>query len=189
MGKRGPARKPGKRKNGRLTTEARQAAFTRQERETISVAMEARKRLFGLTDQRARDQLGGSVIGRMKQAGILTNVQYEAAMTYIHQAESYHKAMSGPKEPGAVDMNQVRGLSATDGQTQAKRDKTARQRYEAAKRAVQDAQNELRGTGNLWGALDFYLFRDYQAYNLEGDLKLALNALSRHYGLMGTCAA
>lgn len=189
MGRRGPQPKPGKRKNGRLTDQARQDAFNTEQRDTMSVAIEARKRHHGLNEERARDQLGGSVVGRMKQSGLLTSPQYEAAMTYIRQVSDYHHAQGGPKEPGAMDLNRVFGQVPTNPETQAERDRKAKDRYEAARKAIQAAQNELGGRGNLWGAIDLFLIRDKHIYELEGELRQALNALSRHYGLMGTVAA
>jgi len=192
MGKRGPKRQPGKRwANGDLVQtpsaiEARrEAAFSAEQVDAMAVAIEARKRLWNLDADTARDAMAGDVVGRMRIAGQLSKAQHAASVTYRRQYADYQRARESPKQPGAVDLNRARGLVNVDEDTWTKWASRARARHEAARQAVTEAQTHIGNAGNLWGAMEVFLSRDVYVPSLEGDLKLALNALSRHYGLVG----
>lgn len=189
MGRRGPKKQPGKREpSGRLSRETSAAKqrnidhMQREEIETLSPALEARERIWGVGKDKSRDQLAGSFVGRLRLAGELSQPQYEAALIYLEECRNNSIACRSPKEPGAVDLNATHGASNFEN---VKRSVDARRRYEASRAAVMEKQIEIRGTGNLFGALSVCVLDDKPATNLVGDLRTALNALAKHYGIDG----
>ena len=199
MGRRGPKRKAVTRQpNGQpsrskaaLDTRAKLAreGLDREQQDMIAVGIEARQRVFGLPVTVSRDQMAGCAVGRYCLLGGkdgITRLQYDAAMLYLADCEAYSRAIATPGIPRAVDLNATGGQNHHEnvGKVLA----TIRS-HEAMVKAVQSAQNELRNTANLFGALDAVIRRDVMLDHLLGDLRTALNALVRHYGIDGRAAA
>lgn len=188
MGRRGPRRKPGTREpNGRLSGKPQNVsarlndALDRDERETIAVAMEARQRVFGIVLEECRDQRAGSFVGRLRMRGELSQPQYEAAVKWQEGAERYSWAVGSAvaKPPKAIDLNRVHGSPTASENVALVRKYVAD--YRVADKAIREAQLELKGRGNLFGALDALVLRDVELVHLVPDLRCALNALARHY--------
>jgi len=188
MGKRGPARQAGKREaSGRLSRQREEVAVRalkrmrdvdQIERDTLAAGMASRIH-EGVRPELARDQFAGSFVGRLYLGGELTRIQLEAAEIYFRECQDNSIACASPSPPRAVDLNRAHGspVDAEDvGRTQA-----ARQKYDAARRAVMEKQIEVRGFANLFGALSVCVLEDHPATNLIGDLRIALNALAKHY--------
>lgn len=193
--------------NGRLSRKPSEVAarsndaHDTQERETMSVALEARQRIH-ITDEwmrafigdkrmpresLARDQKAGTAIGRYCLQGQITQTQYDAAIMFQESGVRYRRAIDAPPGPGAVDLNRTHGIAVTTenpGQL-----RKWRQQHEAALRAIGEKQREVGMRGNLLGALDTILNRDVMLEHLLGDMRLALNALAKHYRLEGARAA
>lgn len=196
MGRRGPRRKAVKREaNGqpsrRIADAAERAALAREgldkeQQETIAVGIEARQRVFGLPPTISRDQMAGSAVGRYCIQKHITRVQYDAAMLYLADCEAYSHAIGTPGLPRAVDLNATGGQNNHENVGKAL---AAIRAHDAMVKAVQAQQNELRNTANLFGALDAVIRRDVMLDHLLGDLRTALNALVRHYGVAGRAAA
>lgn len=193
MGKRGPKRAAGKREpNGRLSRDESErkereiAAIDAEAWEAMHVAIQARVRVYGVPLDRAKGQNAGSFVGRLKDERHLSDAQFDAAQTYMSERLSYLRAISAPPEMDAVDLNRVKGRASG---LNIERDQRAVARYEATLKAIQAAQNVLGNTATLFAALDLCVVRDMQMYRLLGDLRLALNALAKHYGLIGAKAA
>lgn len=194
MGKRGPKKKPGKREaNGQLSRkpaerEARHIdGLDREQQDTIAVAVEARQRVFGVPAPISRDQMAGSAIGRLCLQGLITRLQYDAAMSYAAEVESYGLAYRSPRQPGAVNLNATKG-GAGDYENVALVQRIMADR-DATNRAILDKQIEIGNFGNLKGALDTVVLRDVHLDHLLGDLRTALNALVKRYGLEAGRAA
>lgn len=147
-----------------------------------------RMRLFGLSEVDARDQKAESVVGRLlmrgrkmgdKASGI-TEGQYDAAVEYRKQAEAYRRALSAPdslRSPASGS-----NVSRSE-ETHARWCRTVIDKFEASRKAVRGAQCELDNRGrNLFAALDYMVLRNEQHRHMVGDLRVALNALARHYG-------
>lgn len=188
MGKRGPKKLAGKReRNGQLSRKQvdRTArvldGLDADQRDTLAVGIEARVRVHGVEPRHSRDQMAGSFIGRLCITGDVSRVQYDAAMTWQEDAHNYSIALRSPRQPGAVDLNRTQGTS-TDHENVAFVAR-AKARYEAAARAVQEKQNELRGQGALFAALHHVVIRDLELMHMVPDCRVALNALAKHYGL------
>jgi hypothetical protein len=150
-----------------------------EERQTMAPGIDARMQKWGLSVGEAKNQEAGSVVGRLRMGGVLSADQYNAAMSWLTDVENYRWAVGGPKRESALDLNRVIGLP-TDGDN-FDRAKKYEDRYREASKAVSVAQLELRGKGNLFGALDAILVRDLDLHYLVPDLRCALNALDRHY--------
>lgn len=195
MGKRGPKRKNGIKReaNGRPSrkpgdvAERLNQAHDRDERETLSVGLQARERVFGIDPKESRNQMAGSFLGRLVLQKQISRAQFDAGMSWLDSSDRYQWAMGSPRSPGAVNLNAVHG--AATGVENIGASVAAKARHEAAMRAVQAKQIELRGSANLFGALDVCVVRDQPIEHLVGDLRMALNALSRHYGLEARRAA
>lgn len=190
---RGRKRKAGRREsNGRLSRRQvevlrrNMADLDTEQRNTLSVGLEARERIFGVTQQHSRDQKAGSAIGRYCLQGLVTQAQYDAAMMYLESLARYHRAIDAPRPPGAVDLNATHGRPV-DIENPALLRKW-RDEHKAACWAIQEKQNEIRGMGHLFGALDAVLLRDVMHDALLGDVRTALNALVKHYGLVAMAA-
>lgn len=186
----GRKRKPGKRQpnTGRLAQGLADVAarlndaMDKDERETIATGIEARVRVHGVSPTHARDQLAGSFVGRLCIGKEISRQQYEAAMMWLEDRRNYLIATSEAqgREPGAVNLNATHGRSGHENVAWAIRSVA---RYRKAGKAVQAVQDELRGTAHLFGALDNCVSRDVELFHLLPDLRYALNALARHYGL------
>lgn len=192
----GHKRKAGKREpNGRLSRRGddvltrRRDALDREERDMISTGTVARERVFGVKPEHSRDQLAGSVVGRLCLTEQISRTQYDAAVCYL---EAWHANLiaiqaATPPYPNAIDLNATKGrASRPENVARAQRSVQA---WRAARNAVQERQNELRGAGNLFGALDHCVLRDHDHPHLVGSLREALNALARFYRLLSTEAA
>lgn len=193
MGRAAKKRKPGKREpNGRLSRKPKEASarviagLDQSERDAISVGLEARERVFGVSPSRSRDQMAGSVVGRLCINCMISQHQYDAAIRFQEDSTMFSMARQSPRQPGAVDLNATKGGIGDYENV----DMTLRAvaRYEAALAAVQEKQNELRGGGALIAAINHIVIRDIGLPHLVGDLREALNALVRHYGLQSKSA-
>ena len=102
-------------------------------------------------------------------------------MLYVESRARYLRAIDAPPLPGAVDLNATRGRPVFIENSNLVRQ--WRVTHEAAQRAVREKQVEVGMTGNLFGALDVVLVRDVMLEHCLGDLRTALNALSKHYRL------
>jgi hypothetical protein len=186
---RGRKRQMGKREpSGRLSRKAVDVtarlrdALDRDERDTISVGVEARVRVHHVEPELSRDQRAGSFVGRLCMTRVISQHQYEAAMNWLTDSENYSWAVCAPKRPNAIDLNRVHGSpTRLENVALVKR---IMARYKGASMAVRDAQLELRNRGNLFGALEALVLRDIELEHMVPDLRCALNSLVRFYGLV-----
>lgn len=192
MARKARNRQSGKREpNGRLSRQEEQVQqrlrerfkdMDAEERNTVHPGIEARQRVHGLTFEHASQPMASTFVGRLCMGKELSRQQYEAALLYIEDCENYARAVHAPRQPGAVDLNATKGGSGDYENVAATQ--RAKARHTAATKAVQEAQNALGLRAHLFGALYEIVNRDRECFHLVGDVKLALNALSRHYGLM-----
>lgn len=193
MGRRGPKKQEGKREaGGRLSRkpiekQARDAAkIGVDEWEAMNTALMARLRVHKVPMEKLRDQMAGSYIGRLCLSGELSQQQYDAAQAYLSDRRDYHMAIDAPKQMGAVDLNAVHGRNHHEN---IGRSQQAVARFMAAEAAVQNAQNIIGLRGNLYAAIALCVVADVDLHHMVGDVRLALNALAKHYGLGNRRAA
>lgn len=176
--------------NGRLSRKMRHRSqrhndgLDKDAREMISVGTEARQRIYGVSAKLSRDQLAGSAVGRLVLGDMLTRVQSDAAFLYEQDARAYYMTIEAPAQPSAVDLDRVQGISNGEN---VKRKMISKARYEAARKAVMEAQIAVRLNSNLFGAIDHCVMMDRAPVNeaMMGSLREALNSLVKHYGLNG----
>jgi hypothetical protein len=141
-----------------------------------------RMRLFGLSEQDARDQKASTFIGRLQLTKALSQAQYDAAQEYLRLREAYQRAI---KSPDALRSSSGGGDEG-ESPTYAAWCKAVIGKWDALQRAIQTEQgfHENRGA-NFWAALDYLVCRDEQHWHMVGDARLALNAVAHHFGLLG----
>lgn len=152
------------------------------EREAMATAVEARMRVFGLSEADARRQEGGTVIGRMYQAGKLTIDQLRAAERYREVRNAYHRAIGAPSDTGG------RPDASEHGGEYEQFCAKARSDWSSMMAALQVACQEVRSPAPI-SALDQFVVRDLHVIHLVGDLRVALNCLHRHFALGRRIAA
>lgn len=161
------------------------ARFAREldqaERDTLRPGLEARVKIHGIKPEDSRSQMAGSFVGRLCIGGELSVAQYDAAMTFLEDQRNNAIAIQAPRDPSAMDLNRVQGGSVGVENVDFYRRATTRWRNAVA--AVQERQNELRGQGAIYAALEVCVIRDVQAVHMIGWLREGLNALVRHYGV------
>ncbi|WP_420961095.1 hypothetical protein [Brucella sp. IR073] len=168
------------RKEGALRTPSGQ--ISRAKEPPAKVAQQARMRIFGMTASEALSDLAGDNLGRLhlawkrdKTDGISAD-QYEAAERYREVLNDYRKADLSP----AAHYDQNGAVGASDPDEYDAWVRRAKQSYDDARKAIEAAQEETR-VGNLWAAVDYMLERDAYFPHMLGDIRLALNALHRHF--------
>ena len=198
MGRRGPRKKHEgieRTASGRVSRSKATQAQARErelanasvdEWEAMETALKARWRVHNVPLAQVRDQMAGSYIGRLCLAGDLTQIQYDAAQSYLGDRLAYHMAIDAPKQMPAVDLNAVHGRNHAEN---VERSKRAIDRYKGLEAAIRDAQQVLGNQGNLWAAIDLCVVKEIELHHMLGDTRLVLNALARHYGLDSRRAA
>lgn len=142
-----------------------------------------RMKMFGLSEQDARDQKAGTFIGRMNlmdKKALISNAQYDAAVEFLEVYDKYKRAIGAPdatKQSGGVG-------GGESNEDYARWCQNAKAKYDAAIEAVRTEQGIIENRGaNLYAALDYLVCRDEQHWHMVGDVRLALNALAHHFGL------
>lgn len=158
------------------------------------VALEARARHLGLivnNDTKytalvdaVKDQRLSTFIGRLGKLGErrpadgISKAQEDAANDYLALYQRFQRAVKAPGalyDPGLVFIpDDTEGSEAYRKWCDATID-----RFEAAKRALQDKQNYSRG--NILAAVDLCVIRDEEHWHLVGSLREGLNALAHFF--------
>lgn len=145
------------------------------------VALDARRRQLGLSEDKAKDQKAGTFIGYLNLLGNLDGLsddQYEALTNYTNLRNAWLRAIGAPGRQ--IDRE---GISASSGEiTEAYEEwvSDTKERWADCRKAIQAAQNENRHT-NLWAALDLCVHQDQRMYHLIGDLRVVSNSMARFF--------
>lgn len=155
------------------------------------LALEARAKMLGLSVISAKDPLAASFIGRLHMQHLawekkaasderrpvesLSTAEYEAAVRYLEIHNDHAKAV---QSEGAIYDGE--GGGSGDPEAHAVWCKAAIARYDAARKAIMEAQREAR-YDNLWAALDLCILRDQPMSHMIGSLRILCNALARHF--------
>ncbi len=185
---RGRKRKSGKREaSGKLSRrkDDKQVRRSIDEQSAMQVAKEARQRVFGVSPQDSATELAGSVCGRLLLQGSINREQMDAAVAFQETYAAYQRAMDSPPPPRAVNIGGF--SSGTPREISTEQSIKAKAHWKAACTALSRANEEHRSTA-LYAACQYVVLRDEFLPHLFGDLRLALNALSRHYGLLARAA-
>lgn len=185
----GRKRKPGRREpNGKLSrrVDDKQARRSIDEQAAMQVGKEARQRVFGVSAADSASDQAGTVCGRLCLTGEITGDQLEAAKAFAATYSSYQRAMNSPRPPKAVEIGGITGGGSLNDITPERHTKALKQ-WDAAKRALVEANIYHRGS--IYAACDYFALRDEMHLHMLGDLRVGLNALARHYGLVARRAA
>lgn len=172
-----------KRQNGVKRTASGRKSRAADAYQEHADAIATRMRLFGLSEQDARDQKAATFLGRLYLTGILgkkpgADAMWEAAQELLRLRDAYKRAIKAPDA-----LRDSTGAGGDLGETDAYATwcKGAIGRYEAAIRAVTDENATLQHRHcALYAALDYIVFRDEPHQNLVGDCRIALNAVHHH---------
>lgn len=175
--------KPGPRTpSGQLSRskDARAWITNQDERAAMAPALEARQRLFGLSEKDAKEGAAGSVVGRLLLNKVIRRDQYDAAKRYLEVRNAYQRAIGAvpdftqPRDPFAASDDPERAWKAFCGH--------ARKAHDALLKALGDLMASERSPAPM-AALDVFLVKDVHEPSLIGPLRMALNALGKHFGL------
>ena len=182
----GRKRKPGKRYPcGKRTKQ-------QLEMDAMSTAIEARKRLFGVTSKQAKDERLGTALGRLAFRELISEKQYQAGIAF---GELYHRhqALMGMPSPSP---RSVAGLLINEGIFGSSPREPVLEVIEKVKRRFADATNVLdasdreqrRSAGKRPTLLVYRIIcTDQDALHWAeediGNLRVALNALVRLFRL------
>lgn len=135
---------------------------------------ETRVRLFNVAPEDAAQPEAGSVIGRMKLTGEISQDQYEAFIRYTMTVERYRSAMMSP-DSLKTRRGGVMNIPSDESDMAAK----------AAWKGVTDAitAEQRFHRGNLMAPLNFIVSRNEEHPHMIGDLRVVGNVLSRFYGI------
>lgn len=164
--------------NGRLSrrNEDRQARQNEGERSIMQTAIEARVRLFGLSEAAARLPESATTIGRMHLRKQISQDQLYAAHWYIEKRNAYHRAVGAVPDTGRMagpEGNQV-------GSDYEAFCKATRELWHEITEAISELMQEQRSP-NPAAALDIFLVKDVHVQELVGDLRMALNCIHRKF--------
>jgi hypothetical protein len=166
--------------------------ISRAEDPPSKLALEMRARMFGLRLDEAKDQKAGEWIGRLHMAyevwrkrdlandknqppQSISTGQYYALLNYQSLHNDHLKAICAP---GAY--YEGTGTGTADEDATAKWSRNVNSRYESARKAIQDRQNNYQG--DLWAALNMCVIQSQQMPHMIGDLRTLGNTLSNHFG-------
>ena len=172
---RGRAPFPGPREpNGRLS---RTILRPEHEAAATTTAIEARMRLYDLPRASAAQDLAGTTTGRLVLAGTLARHHHEAAGRYLEILNAYTRAINAkplyethpPDDElaGTYEEFCCRAIAA----------------HAAMREAIEAAARNTQRANGLWLTLEICVVRDVWFEQLEPDLRHALTALARHFGL------
>jgi hypothetical protein len=145
------------------------------------VAKEARMKMYDLPAETAALPQAATVIGRLsllgQQGGGISIDQYDALVRFSMERERYMKAVMAPDSLVNAGSG---GASCMDEESDTESRLKAANRYDSARSAIQNSQNENRGS-NLWSVIQHIVIGNLDFPHMYGDLRLVGNALNRHY--------
>ncbi len=169
-----------KRHNVKRTASGRRSRAADSYVENIA-GIQARMMRYGLSEANARDQKAATVLGRLQLSRTISQAQYEAGTTYLAAYGAYQRAL---KSPDALRTSTGAASRAEDSDEYARWCRGAIKRFEDAEKAITREQCFYRGS-NLHAAIDYIVRRDQDFEHLYADCAIALDALVRHFGLVG----
>ncbi|WP_375707598.1 hypothetical protein [Bartonella sp. AA1HLJMS] len=138
------------------------------------LAIEMRAKRFGLTIEEAKNPLSGTYIGRLYLQGEINQDQYDAAQKYLEVRNNY---LCAKALPSAIYDEMP---TTSDNGAREKWVQITTEHLVAVKGVVQEAQC-LHRQYNLHAALQYLVIEDQSLPHLVLSLRIALNALYKHF--------
>jgi len=176
-----------KRQNGVKRTASGRKSRAADAYQEHADAIATRMRLFGLSEQDARDQKAATFIGRLYLTGALgkrphADTMYECAVELQRIYEAYQRAV---KSPDALRTGSGVGTEGeSEGYEAWCRNAIRKQKELRDAITAENSLFEFRGT-NMHAAIDYIVYRDQIMWHMVGDCRLALNAAAHHLGMLG----
>lgn len=137
------------------------------------LARRKRVELYGGEMDGAGDQIRGSVIGRLKISKEISEQQYGALQRYFELHERFFSSIQAPdslRNTGGGSAMRIPDDSI---------DINLKEKWKAIREVISDAQKYHNG--NILAALQFIVVKDEFHEHMIGDVRIAANALARHY--------
>lgn len=173
--------RPGrKRKVGVRRTKAGRIARIRAGKDIEHMGqVEVRMAHYDLSEEQALDQKAGSVVGRLRLKGELSEAQWLAAEEWLRLHAEFKQAVKAP--------DALRNGTGAGGDLPETRDyrewcELVVEAYGRAERAILRANGVQGMRYNCPAAIDLILERDQELPHLVPDLGVALTALALHFG-------
>lgn len=144
------------------------------------LALQARAFHTGLTLEQAKDPRAETYLGRLAIFGRgdgLSRDQYEAAQQFLQLRNEYQRSLLSPGAYYEATGIRLQADNMAEYEAWAAR---VKKRYSGALKAVQEAQID-NGRENLYAALQYVIIEDLELPYLLGAVRMALNALHRHF--------
>ena len=182
----GRKRKPGKRYAcGKRTRQE-------TERDAMSVAIDARRRHFGVTAKQAKDERLGTALGRLAFRELISDLQYQAGVIFADLYQKHHVVvglpMPSPSSVAGLLINEgIFGASPSEPVLEAI--EKLKRRFEEATDALDACDREQRMSRGRRPTLLVHrvICTDEEAMHWPeediGNLRVALNALVRVFRL------
>jgi hypothetical protein len=153
-----------------------------QERDTRSVCVEARQRVYGLTENAAKDKEAGYALGRLFMAGEITKEQALAGEEYERICRSYDRAMVARGVRSASDFAGPGGYDGDDGTDEGyvKACNAARSKWAESQHALMHASEQTLDAYVTY-AVNSWAADNNEAWGFLGSLRTGLNALAKLY--------
>jgi len=140
----------------------------------MSVALNARRRVHGLTRADAGQPRSGDLLGRLSLSGEINREQYEAGLRYVELRQDYDRAMLAQRLVVPGDPLSGPGHDDRDGTDPAYRAwiRHTSARHAQVRRALRECHDPLAQM-----VLDGIVLEHREMWNFIGTLRLALNAV------------
>lgn len=149
-----------------------------------AVVLDARQRLYGLSEDAAKQAEAEDILGRLYLMREISRAQYEAGRRYLEIVSEYRWSILAKGMASASDMDRQRGFDASDGLDPAyiERCRRAEEAYKRVRRAVLEAPDKL-----AMFILEAVVMERCEMPHQVGTLRIALNAV--HHVVFGAKAA
>lgn len=157
----------------------RQKSTASRAEETIATALEARRRVFGLSAAEARRPEAVDMLGRLALTGEISEAQLSAGRAYARLRRNYDRALLARRLASAADYDGPGGPDGRDGNEPGYRAWARRMvaAYDAVRRALLECSDPLATT-----VLDGIVLEERAMWRHVGTLRIALNAVGRVTG-------
>lgn len=139
------------------------------------LAKRKRVEMYGGDMKGAGDQMRGTLIGRLRLSNEISDVQHSALQRYFELSERYFASIHAPDSLRSKSGGSAMRIPDDEA------DVLTQKNWRDVMTVIGDAQKYHNG--NLLAALHFMVVRDEFHEHMLGDVRLAANALARHYGI------
>lgn len=163
----------------------RKESFVKEEteKEARSVVIDARQRIFGMTEDQAKSDLAGTLLGRLYMAKHITKQQFEAGERYAHDVWRYSVTVLGVTPTvQAQNMLKVKGHQGDDDETARARALRIKSEYLKAEAVAMSGGRMVESTLLHTCVTEEKALEDMPMSQL-GLLRRGLQDLARHYGI------